>query len=508
MIMEMHCHTSEHSRCSHVDAVTMVKRNAAIGLQGMVLTDHHHVWPAAELQELRRRAQVPEGFALLSGQEVTTVDWGDVLVYGVLESIPRGTPLARIRGRFPHAAIVWAHPYRHDTRPDPERLTHPMIDGVEIFSSNHSVAESSRALQDWHHFRFTAIAGTDTHALSYAGTYPTAFDHPLDTIEDLAAEIKAGRCRPYFKEIPRFGSSEAKVTVVAVGAKEGGGEHESYVIKTHGNVGAWKSAVTTEQILEALAGHGFGSGPYRIPRPLGRDQERLTVMEQGIAGQSLFDAMVEATPEEAKRYLKMTASWLARLHNLRLQITPPGEFMSSEPGKLRHFLTGFQKMNSPHIRRVEEMIDAILAAENVHYQEHRERLVQGHGDFHPRNILVGRDSPDPSSLYVAAVDLSSSRALPPAYDVGTFIAQYRNQFHDRRDVRAKAPEDIFLQSYLGEAQNLETDFLSQVELFVARTNLNIAYYLIKVGLGGSENLWRILVEAEHSLARLNMRPAD
>jgi hypothetical protein len=43
------------------------------------------------------------------------------------------------------------------------------------------------------------------------------------------------------------------------------------------------------------------------------------------------------------------------------------------------------------------------------------------------------------------------------------------------------------------------DFLRQTELFRARTNLSIAAYLIKVGLGESDNVWRVLVEAERAL---------
>jgi hypothetical protein len=42
-------------------------------------------------------------------------------------------------------------------------------------------------------------------------------------------------------------------------------------------------------------------------------------------------------------------------------------------------------------------------------------------------------------------------------------------------------------------------FYRQVEIFRARTNLSIAAYLIKVGMGDSSNLWRVLVEAEQSL---------
>ncbi len=94
--------------------------------------------------------------------------------------------------------------------------------------------------------------------------------------------------------------------------------------------------------------------------------------------------------------------------------------------------------------------------------------------------------------------------MPPAFDVGTFLAQFRNQFYDRQEVLDKVSESIFLQKYLQEAETLDDDFLRQVEVFRARTSLSISYYLIKLKLGESENLWRVLVEAEHHLARLLM----
>ena len=45
-------------------------------------------------------------------------------------------------------------------------------------------------------------------------------------------------------------------------------------------------------------------------------------------------------------------------------------------------------------------------------------------------------------------------------------------------------------------------FGRQVELFRARTNLSIAAYLVKLGLGDSEDLWRVLVEAEKAVCNL------
>jgi len=112
MILEMHCHTAEHSGCSHVSAADLVQHNFDIDLQGTVLTDHHYLWPQEEIEELRRKIKVPNHYLILSGQEVTTPELGDVLVYGADVSVGKGTSLENIQRRFPDAAIIWAHPYR------------------------------------------------------------------------------------------------------------------------------------------------------------------------------------------------------------------------------------------------------------------------------------------------------------------------------------------------------------------------------------------------------------
>jgi hypothetical protein len=102
---------------------------------------------------------------------------------------------------------------------------------------------------------------------------------------------------------------------------------------------------------------------------------------------------------------------------------------------------------------------------------------------------------------VAAIDFESSYCLPPAYDVGTFLAQFRNQLQDYPEILHEIPEEIFLDAYVSFAKPDAGSFLPQVELFRARTDLGIASYLIKLGLGESENLWRVLVEAEGAMAQ-------
>jgi thiamine kinase-like enzyme/predicted metal-dependent phosphoesterase TrpH len=508
MILELHCHTAEHSSCSNVAAVELVQRNFDMGLQGTVLTDHHYLWSQEEIAELRSRLSVPDYYLVLSGQEVYVAELGDVLVYGADTSIEKDTSVADIRKRFPGAAIIWAHPYRNENIPAREKLLHPLINAVEIFNSNHTVAESSRGLRDWHDLKFTAVGGTDAHALTYAGLYPTIFDHPVSTVAELAREIREGRCRPFLEEIPLAGTSSTRVTEITIRAANDRNAREKYVIKKHNHPAEWHSAERTVQIMKEVRKHGFAQGRFRVPEPLGDDRESLTVIEQGIEGKTLFDALTEAEPAEAADYLEMTAEWLARLHNCRLRITPPEEFFSDEPLRLERYMSAFYKIKHRHTRKAQEIMDKVIEAENSLYCTHQEKLIQGHGDFHPKNIFIGQDSGNASFRFVAAIDFYSSYSMPQAFDVGTFLAQFRNQFYDKPGILAKVPENLFLKKYMHEAKHVDQNFLMQIDLFRARTSLSICYYLIKVGLGDSENLWRVLVEAEHRLARLSMLSID
>lgn len=498
MLIEMHCHTAEHSSCSTVSAVDLIRRVQARGLQGVVLTDHHYRWTEPELRELRRVACVPDHFLLFTGQEVFTSDVGDVLVYGADATISRDTPLAAIRAAWPLAALVWAHPYRKGRQPDDAHLLAPHLDGVEIFNSNHGVAENSRALFDWHRLRFTAIAGTDTHGAQYAGTYPTIFDHPVGDIHELADEIRHGRCRPFFKEIPHSGANSL-VTEVTIGTKGEDETRERIIIRTITSTTKWKSAARAETIMAAVAGHQFTSGRFRVPLPIGIDAERMTLIEQGVRGKSLFDKILVASHEDGRSYLELSARWLGRLHAARLAVTPAGEFLEREQGRLDHYLSRFEVIGHPHTRRAHDIREAILAAEQRLFAD-AYMLVQGHGDFHPKNVIIGQDHQENrDTLFAAAIDFESSLMLPPAFDVGTFLSQFRNQFFSSPEILERLPEQLFLEAYAAEAGPLTASFACQVELFRARTNLSIASYLIKVGMGDSEDLWRVLVEAERAL---------
>lgn len=496
MLIEMHCHSSEHSSCSSVSALELVQSVYAKKLQGLVLTDHHFLWSEAELAELRRKAGLPDQFVILSGQETNVSTFGDVLIYGAPVVIPRGASLSEIRKEYPNSAIVWAHPYRDGREPKQELLCSPLLDGIEIFNSNHTVRGNSLGLRDWHRYHFIATGGTDTHGASYAGIYPTWFESAPGTIEELAAEIIQGHCRPFLKETSRRETN--KVTEVTIGRHK---TADSIIIRRATDHTEWNKAERAFHIMAAIADAGFDKGIFRVPRAIDKNAESKTLIEQGVGRESLFDKIVSATIEEREKYLRLSGRWLAHLHGLQLSITTPEEFLREEARRLAGESLRFSKTDHPYSQKVAEIVAAVQVAEEVLVDAESGFLVQGHGDYHPKNIIISQDDPnDPGTLYLAAIDFERSQLMPPAFDVGWFLAQFRSQFAAHPEIPTSLAEEEFLAAYLIEVGSaLPNDFLRQVELFRARANISIAAFLIKLGLGESGELWRTLVEAERAL---------
>jgi aminoglycoside/choline kinase family phosphotransferase len=164
----------------------------------------------------------------------------------------------------------------------------------------------------------------------------------------------------------------------------------------------------------------------------------------------------------------------------------------------------FTNSKSRQLQKMTAIAEAVSSAEHQLVQDIGEDgMIQGHGDFHPKNVIIGQDNQDNrDTVYVAAIDFEGSLVMPAAFDVGCFLAQFRNQFFAHPAVLAAYPEELFLAAYLQESESGGENFFRQVELFRARANLSIASYFVKVGMGETEDLWRVLVEAEQALTLL------
>ena len=201
----MRCHTAEYSPCSEVTAIELVRQCQRLGLAGAVLTDHHFVWPEAELARLRREAGVPAHFLLCSGQEVSTVDLGDLLVYGAEQTFPRGVTLREVREQAPDAALVWAHPFRWRRVPVLGDLLHPALDGIEVLNGNQTPDENELAVQFWQRYGFRALAGSDVHELAAVGRFPSQCTREVKTVAELVTAIRNGECLPRTIDLPLAG---------------------------------------------------------------------------------------------------------------------------------------------------------------------------------------------------------------------------------------------------------------------------------------------------------------
>ncbi|GAB4303724.1 MAG: hypothetical protein Fur0034_19980 [Desulfuromonadia bacterium] len=196
MLIELHAHTAEHSACSIIDARTLLREALQRGVDALILTDHHYCWPAVELERLRASLPLPPGFLLLSGQEVTTLDRGDFLVFGPTTPLPFGITLNELRDTAPDAALVWAHPFRWGEIPVASDFHDPRIDAVEIVNGNQTGNENMRGVDAWMRYRFTATAGSDSHSPGRVGRFTTQFDDRITSLHHLVTAIRGGRCRP------------------------------------------------------------------------------------------------------------------------------------------------------------------------------------------------------------------------------------------------------------------------------------------------------------------------
>lgn len=498
MLLEIHCHSSKHSRCSSISPLDLVKQARAKALQGIVITEHHYLWTDDELRELRTAAEVENHFLILAGQEVET-DVGHLLVYGATQSIDAGASVAEIRKRYPEAALVLAHPYRSGREAGPELLMRPDLDGLEIFSGNHTVRENCRGLRDWHRFKFTAIGGTDTHAAEHGDFYPTQFDHPVSDIGGVAAEIKAGRCRPFFKEIPKSGAS-LEVLEITIGTKGEDEVRPRLIFRKYDSRQRWDKAERAFTVMEEIFRNGFDRGPFRVPTPIDREPETLTLIEQGLRAKSLFEKLKLAGPLEWREFIELSARWLARLHDLKLRVSPPEEYLEEEPERLGRYVKHFSRIDHPMTGLAEKIMEDVRERVPRIAASSPETVVQCHGDYHPKNIFIGQDrAGDAATQFVSAIDFESSRTAPRAFDAGGFLAQCESQLFPIPGLLESRPGETFLSAYRSASASLPNDFMAQVNVYRARADLSIAAYLIAVGKGGSDDLKRVMRDAEIAL---------
>lgn len=182
-----------------MDASRLIKRAVQQGLDGVVITEHHHIWEDAELNELHGQADEP-GFILLAGFEYTSKQ-GDILVYGLepeaADTFKPGRPPGEVvdEVRELGGACIAAHPTRAGLGFD-EAIINIPFDAIEISSVNLQPHEQRLAAALAENTNLKPVTCSDAHRLGDVGRYATDFFDPIQTVSDLKEALQHGRFRP------------------------------------------------------------------------------------------------------------------------------------------------------------------------------------------------------------------------------------------------------------------------------------------------------------------------
>jgi 3',5'-nucleoside bisphosphate phosphatase len=182
---------------------------------------------------------------------------------------------------------------------------------------------------------------------------------------------------------------------------------------------------------------------------------------------------------------------------MKLHITAPEAAIEREKKRLEGYEDYFAKTNNPHAKEVKSIVGYTREEEGKLFKKGTDIFVQCHGDYHPKNIIIGQDrARDISTLFISVIDFDNSIFLPAAFDIGYFLSQFRYQFHSATEVLKEYSEDYFIRSYEDASDTLPKDFDKQVEIFKLRANLSIVSYLVKMGKGEGEDMAWVLKESE------------
>ena len=212
MIVDLHVHTrlSSDSNVAPEQYLEFAKSSGR-GLGAICFTEHR-LFPGHH-EVGRLYAELAEQFqiAIFKGIEVDT-DLGHLLLFGVTDEVTRRFDLtARMLKsdslievlHHEGGVAIPAHPFRdsgYGSRLDALLSRHgAALGAIEVLNGQNSIEQNRRAQDAALKLGLTAVGGSDAHfaTAKWFMTIATEFECDMRTVEQLCAEIRAGRARPY-----------------------------------------------------------------------------------------------------------------------------------------------------------------------------------------------------------------------------------------------------------------------------------------------------------------------
>lgn len=192
-----------------MDPDQLIERAKQLGLDGVCITDHDRFWRHEEIATLAKA----HGFLVLPGCEVTTEE-GHLLVFGLRRYVFGMHRAAFVRRLVDQegGAMLLAHPYRRTYYREREQDGHAayramleracsnrvfsLVEGIEVLNGRGSDPENAFALDIARRLNLRGVGTSDSHKTQDLGTFATEFQRPVRCLEDLIAELRAGRFMP------------------------------------------------------------------------------------------------------------------------------------------------------------------------------------------------------------------------------------------------------------------------------------------------------------------------
>jgi predicted metal-dependent phosphoesterase TrpH len=200
MLIDLHAHTYPYSDDSHLNPEELIERAKRAGLDGICFTEHDWHWKDEDVARLSRE----HGFPIFHGMEISS-DEGHLLVFGLSEYKFGMHHASFVRGLVDDVGgvMILAHPFRRQVKyhPDPDQIMGPacdnpifdLVDAVETLNGRSLEKENSFAIDVCRRVGLRGVGGSDAHSSDDVPSCATQFERRISSLEELIAEIKAGR---------------------------------------------------------------------------------------------------------------------------------------------------------------------------------------------------------------------------------------------------------------------------------------------------------------------------
>jgi predicted metal-dependent phosphoesterase TrpH len=212
MIADLHVHTrlSSDSNVAAEQYLEAASRNH-VPLGAICFTEHRLYPLGAEIDALYSELSQRYGVRIFKGIEADT-DFGHLLIFGVNREIMRRFDLSGRMNRAEHmleivhgegGIAIPAHPFRDSAYgPHLDDLlakVGPALNAVEAVNGQNSNDQNTAGLMAAEKLGLTAVGGSDAHyaTAQWFLTCATELERDVNTVEELCAELRAGRARPY-----------------------------------------------------------------------------------------------------------------------------------------------------------------------------------------------------------------------------------------------------------------------------------------------------------------------